>query len=173
MLCSRFLKPPGETARTRSTALRRRSSRACAISMTGACAACMRHRVLTMSLPPARWWPPSICYGLVPKGFIPNQDTGPDFRAPPKRRRTSRSTPWSGTSSRWPTILADDPNIEALLVERRAAAAVTASGNTGRIFMRLKPREQPDSHAGAGDRATCGPSSTPSPASASTCRIRR
>ena len=78
MLCSRFLQPP---ARTHSNAFHRASERV--LRRHARCSTAGRLRGVHAPSrrspcwwPSALWWPPSTCYGLVPKGFIPSQDTG-------------------------------------------------------------------------------------------------
>ena len=72
----------------------------------------MRHRFLTMLAAAGTLAATVYLFGLVPKGFIPNQDTGQIYGQHRRRRRTSRSTPWCGSSSGWRRLLQANPNIE-------------------------------------------------------------
>ncbi|HEV2445983.1 MAG TPA: efflux RND transporter permease subunit, partial [Candidatus Sulfopaludibacter sp.] len=75
MLCSRFLRPPGE----RQNAFQRSTEKIFdawkdlyAWTLRGV----LRHRFLTMLAAAGTLAATVYLYGLVPKGFIPNQDTG-------------------------------------------------------------------------------------------------
>ena len=50
-------------------------------------------------------------FRIIPKGFIPSQDTGQHQRPDRGDRRASASTRWSRTRSRWPTSSSADPNV--------------------------------------------------------------
>ena len=63
----------------------------------------------------------------------------PDLRLLPKGRRTSPSTGWCGSSRQVAAILRADPECRGLVLQRRCGR-FSSSGNTGRIFVRLKPR---------------------------------
>ena len=75
MLCSRFLKPP-RRHHNACSARPSGSSTACATSTTGPWCGVIRHRFLTMLVAAGTLVATVYLYGLVPKGFIPNQDTG-------------------------------------------------------------------------------------------------
>ena len=76
MLCSRFLKPPGEHQNAFQRGIASASSTACAMLYGWTLRGVLRHRFLTMLVAAGTLVATVYLYGLVPKGFIPNQDTG-------------------------------------------------------------------------------------------------
>ena len=101
----------------------------------------------------------------IPKGFIPDQDTDQIAGRSPRRRRALRTTRWWSTRSRSPTIVAQDPNVEALDVQRRRHHRVQlwAARITAQLVVHLKPRAQRDRAGGRDHRGACGRSSTSFP----------
>ena len=73
----------------------------------------MRHRVLTMLLAVGTLVATVYLYGLVPKGFIPSQDTGQTSGHHRSSAGHLVRRAWCSCSSRWRTIVASDPNVEA------------------------------------------------------------
>ena len=137
MLCSRFLKPPGE----RQNAFQRSSEKVFdgmrdlyGWTLRGV----IRHRFLTMLTAAGTLAATMYLYGLVPKGFIPNQDTGQlsgTTEAP-------QDISYDGMVQRQKEVAAviqADPDIEAF-ASSVGQGGGTTSGNQGRLTMRLRPR---------------------------------
>ncbi|MCX6627819.1 MAG: efflux RND transporter permease subunit, partial [Candidatus Solibacter sp.] len=142
MLCSRFLKLPGG----RQNLFQRTSERAFdgvrdlyGWSLRGV----LRHHVLTMLVAAGTLAATVYLYGLVPKGFIPNQDTGQlsgsteapqdiSFDAMVERQQLVAD------------IIAKDPGVAAFSSSAGGGGGGggVGGGNAGRVFMRLKPREE-------------------------------
>ncbi len=139
MLCSRFLKEPTES----HNRLYRLSERFFA-GMLGTYDMTLkwvlRHRVVTLATLAATVVLTGWLFMIIPKGFIPNEDTGQIFAF---------------------TEAAQDVSFEAMMQHQQAVAAIVqknpyveqfmssigAGGtnivpNTGRLFIRLKPRNQ-------------------------------
>jgi HAE1 family hydrophobic/amphiphilic exporter-1 len=133
MLCSRFLRPHGE----------KKSGRLFSIVTAGyewSLRFVLRHRLTTMAAAAGTLAATVYLYGLVPKGFIPNQDTGQltgyteapqdiSFDGMVKQQRQVAA------------ILQSDPSIDAFS-STVGGGGGTTSGNTGRLFIRLKPRKE-------------------------------
>jgi len=107
MLCSRFLKPPGE----QHGAFYRASEgvfdgmrHAYDWTLRGV----LRHRFLTLMAAAGTLVATVYLYGLVPRASSPARtpDRSPE---PPRRPRTSPTTPWSSGSRRWPTSWPPNP----------------------------------------------------------------
>ena len=137
MLCSRFLKPPG----AQQNAFQRSSEKVFdgmrdfyGWTLRGV----IRHRVLTMLTAAGTLAATVYLYGLVPKGFIPSQDTGQlsgTTEAP-------QDISFDGMVARQreaAAVIQADPDIDAF-VSSVGQGGGASSGNQGRIFMRLKPR---------------------------------
>ena len=137
MLCSRFLKPPG----ARQNAFQRSSEKVFdgmrdlyGWTLRGV----IRHRFLTMLTAAGTLAATIYLYGLVPKGFIPNQDTGQlsgSTEAP-------QDISFDGMVQRQKeaaAVIQADPDIEAF-ASSVGQGGGTTSGNQGRFTMRLRPR---------------------------------
>ena len=107
------------------------------------------------------------------QGLHPRARTPARSSASPRPRRASRSTPWSSTSSRRPTIVAAGPQRRRASCPAPAPRGSAAAPTPGVIFMRLKPRDERTLTADAGHRRAAPEARRASPASASICRTRR
>ena len=134
MLCSRFLQPPTE----KHNALFRASERvfdglrdAYAWTLRGV----VRHRFVSLLAAMGTLLATVYLYGLVPKGFIPSQDTGfiqgatefpqdASFDSMVKSERAASD------------VLSKDPNVE------HYTAFANAMNSFGRLGIRLKPRSE-------------------------------
>jgi HAE1 family hydrophobic/amphiphilic exporter-1 len=137
MLCSRFLKPPGEN----QNAFQRSSEKifdAWRDFYGWTLSGVLRHRFLTILTFAGTLVATVYLYGLVPKGFIPSQDTGQlsgsteapqdiSFDGMVERQREASA------------VIQADPDIDAF-VSSVGQGGGTSSGNQGRINIRLKPR---------------------------------
>ncbi len=142
MLCSRFLKPMD----ARQNAFQRGSEKVFeglkdlyGWSLRGV----MRHRLLTMTAAAGTLAATIYLYGVVPKGFIPNQDTGQlagSTEAPQDISFDAMVTRQQQVAA----VLRENPNIDAYSssVGGGGGGGGVGGGNAGRLFARLKPREQ-------------------------------
>ena len=137
MLCSRFLKPVG----ARQNAFQRSSEKVFdgmrdfyGWTLRGV----IRHRFLTMLTAAGTLAATVYLYGLVPKGFIPSQDTGQlsgTTEAP-------QDISFDGMVARQreaAAVIQADPDIEAFASSVGQGGGIS-SGNQGRLTMRLRPR---------------------------------
>jgi HAE1 family hydrophobic/amphiphilic exporter-1 len=137
MLCSRFLKPPAEKAHGRAYLLvegffdgmRHLYERSLKIVLH------FRRTtlVLTLLITVVTGW----LFTVIPMGFLPTEDTG---------RLNATTEAAQGTSfeemrryqEALAAIVAADPNIDGFM----SSIGRDGSTNTGRLFMRLKPRDE-------------------------------
>ncbi len=139
MLCSRFLKPPGE----HQNALYRASEGVFtgmrslyAWSLRGV----IRHRVLTMMTAAGTLAATVYLYGLVPKGFIPNQDTG-QLSGTTEAPQDVSYDAMVQRQQEVAAVLRENPDIAAL-TSSVGQGGFSSSGNAGRLFVRLKDRAE-------------------------------
>ena len=96
MLCSRFLKPPREEHTAVSTCLTERffdgMLRLYDVTLTVGARPPPGHHDRSSGLLLVVTF---VLFAMVPKGFLPSEDTGPSSPSP-RRRRASPSTPWCG-----------------------------------------------------------------------------
>jgi HAE1 family hydrophobic/amphiphilic exporter-1 len=134
MLCSRYLKPPSE----HHNALYNFSERAFdawrdAYGWT--LRAVVRHRFLTLMVTVGTLAATAYFYMLVPKGFIPSQDTG-FIGAQTQYPQDSSYEAMVAAEQAAMAVVAANPNVE------HYSTWVNANSNFGRISVRLKSRSE-------------------------------
>ena len=140
MMCSRFMKPPAE----HHNALYRSSERVFdgmrdlyRWTLRGV----IRHSFLTMLVAAGTVVATVFLYQLLPKGFIPNQDTdqlGGTTEMPQEASFESMVR----LQQKAAAVVGADPNVEAYFSLVNAQGGGQSSGNAGRLQLRLKPRAQ-------------------------------
>jgi HAE1 family hydrophobic/amphiphilic exporter-1 len=100
----------------------------------------MRHHVTTMVASLVVLWATVHFYGLVPKGFIPSEDIGQILINTEAAQGVSFEQ-MVRNQQQLAAIVAKDPNVESYF-SSVGVGGVGLTGNTGRIFIKLKPREQ-------------------------------
>ena len=140
MLCSRFLKLPGG----RQNAFQRGSERvfdAVRDFYGWTLRGVLRHRFLTMVTALGTLVATVYLYGVIPKGFIPNQDTGQISGSTEAPQDISFEAMVAG-QQQVAAILRANPNIEAYSSSVGGGGGGISGGNSGRVFARLKPRTE-------------------------------
>ncbi|HJU60953.1 MAG TPA: efflux RND transporter permease subunit, partial [Candidatus Binatia bacterium] len=79
-------------------------------------------------------------FGLVPKGFIPSEDTGQILINTEAAQGVSYEQ-MAQYQQQLAAIVAEDPNVESFF-SSVGVGGVALTGNTGRIFIKLKPRAE-------------------------------
>jgi HAE1 family hydrophobic/amphiphilic exporter-1 len=79
-------------------------------------------------------------FGKIPMGFLPSDDTGQIFAFTEAQQGISFDAMVKRQQA-LAAIVLEEPNVEAFM-SSVGAGGPNASGNTGRIFMRLKPRRE-------------------------------
>ncbi|HEV2202845.1 MAG TPA: efflux RND transporter permease subunit [Bryobacteraceae bacterium] len=134
MLCSRYLKPPSE----RHNAIYRAIERvfdAWRDAYGWTLNAVVRHRLITIGVTFATLGATIYFYGVVPKGFIPSQDTG-FIQSQTLFQQDSSFDAMVAAEQAGEAAVAANPNVE------HYATWVNASANFGRLSVRLKPRSE-------------------------------
>jgi hydrophobic/amphiphilic exporter-1 (mainly G- bacteria), HAE1 family len=100
----------------------------------------MRHHVTTMVASIVILVATAYMFGKVPKGFIPSEDTGQVLINTEAAQGVSyeQMVQYQGQLA---AIVAKDPNVESFF-SSVGVGGVGLTGNTGRIFMKLKPRSE-------------------------------
>jgi HAE1 family hydrophobic/amphiphilic exporter-1 len=139
MMCSRFLRPP-----TKEHNAIYRASEKVLDGMLNAYGwmlrGVMRHRLLTLASAAATVIATIYLAGIVPKGFIPNQDIR-QLQGNTEARQDISFDAMSRLQQEAANAVATEPNIDAF-VSFMGTGNQQASVNQGRFFVRLKPRSE-------------------------------
>src|SRR5258708_38780111 len=100
----------------------------------------LKHRFVTLMASLAVLVATIFLFMVIPKGFIPNQDTNAIFGFTEGAQDISFEA-MSAHQQAVAGILAKDPNVEDMMSTLSGASFATA-GNTGLVFMHLKPRRE-------------------------------
>jgi HAE1 family hydrophobic/amphiphilic exporter-1 len=100
----------------------------------------MKHRRVTLFVAFLTCVASVVLFVLVPKGFFPDEDTGQVFAITEAAQDISFDA-MKLHQQQAADIVAADPNVAAFMSSVGAGGS-SVSGNTGRIFMRLKDRSQ-------------------------------
>ena len=101
----------------------------------------IRHRFTTLMVAAGTVVATVLLYGLMPKGFIPNQDTdqlGGVTEMPQEASFQSMVRLQKQVNA----VIGADPNVEAYFSLVNAQGGPQGSGNSGRLQLRLKPHDQ-------------------------------
>jgi HAE1 family hydrophobic/amphiphilic exporter-1 len=141
MLCSRFLRPPTE----RHNALFQISERffdamrdAYRWTLTGV----IRHPAATMVMAAGTVVATVYLYGILPKGFIPNQDTG-QLSGQIEMPQEASFDAMVRSQLEVAKVIEEDPNSDGFFSSVSAAGGgpgMGGAGNSGQLQIRLKPR---------------------------------
>jgi len=140
MLCSRYLRPPADQKHGRLYQFLGRCLDLMNKGYEITLAWVMRHHVTTMLASLVILAATVHMFGLVPKGFIPSEDTGQILINTEGAQGVSFEQ-MSRNQQQLADIVLKDPNVEAFF-SSVGIGGVGLSGNTGRIFMKLKPRSE-------------------------------
>jgi HAE1 family hydrophobic/amphiphilic exporter-1 len=140
MLASRFLQPPAEAHHSRVYALTDRFFEGMLSTYRWTLQRCLEHRPAVMGVALLTLLATAVLFYVVPKGFIPSEDTGQivgfteasqDISFDSMIRHQQQVT----------AIVRQDPNIESFMSSVGAGGA-SDTQNTGRLGLMLKPRSQ-------------------------------
>jgi hydrophobic/amphiphilic exporter-1 (mainly G- bacteria), HAE1 family len=141
MLCSRFLKKPsGHGEGGRFGAITEHAFQRLLASYDRTLQVVLRHRPATMAAFAAVLGLTAVLFIVVPKGFIPDQDTDQISVTTEAAQGTSydKLVEYQGAVAE---IVSRDPNVEGLVSTIGGSAANTLGGpNLGQIVVHLKPR---------------------------------
>src|SRR4030043_1477698 len=142
MLCSRFLRPPGAIRHGRLYTLSERYFERMRQAYEWSLKKTLDHGLATLSLSGLMLVATIYLFIIAPKGFLPSEDTnqiigfteanqGISFESMQKHQKEIAA------------IISENPNVEAIMSSDGPTGSSPAS-NTGRLNIRLKPRNQRD-----------------------------
>jgi HAE1 family hydrophobic/amphiphilic exporter-1 len=140
MLCSRFLKPIGEVKHGRvynaSEKVFTGMLRAYEVSLKWV----LKHKRSTMLVTAASLAASLYLFAVIPKGFIPNEDTGTVFGFTEAAQGISFESMVRHQKA-LAAVIKEDKNVRYFF-SSVGAGGPNVAGNSGRIFMMLKPRSE-------------------------------
>jgi HAE1 family hydrophobic/amphiphilic exporter-1 len=140
MLCSRFLQPPGKERHGRAYMVLERFFERLRNSYERSLTWVLKHRFVTLMISLVLLPVTFALFYVIPKGFLPTEDTGQIFAITEAQQGIS-FVDMRKHQLEIADIIAQDPNVEAFM-SSIGAGGPNAAANSGRIFMRLKPRSQ-------------------------------
>jgi hydrophobic/amphiphilic exporter-1 (mainly G- bacteria), HAE1 family len=140
MLCSRFLKPHGEERHGRLYMTLEHFFDSMRNGYEQSLHWVLKFRRATFVLTATLFVLTIVLFIIMPKGFLPTEDTGQIFAFTEAQQGISFQD-MVRHQQELAAILAEEPNIDGFM-SIAGAVGSTAAGNTGRIIMRLKPRSE-------------------------------
>lgn len=140
MLCSRFLRPAGKERHGRLYLAMEHFFNGMHRTYERSLHAVLRHRRVILAVILILTVVTAWLFATMPKGFLPSEDTGQLFAFTEAAQGISFDDMVSH-QRQLAKIVAQDPNIDAFMSAVGSGGA-SSSSNTGRMMMRLKPRDQ-------------------------------
>ncbi|HXU78647.1 MAG TPA: efflux RND transporter permease subunit, partial [Methylomirabilota bacterium] len=140
MLCSRFVKPPAQAKHGRIYAASQRFFDGMLRVYDWSLTHVLRHRRMTLAVSGLVLAATVYLFVIIPKGFFPSEDTGQIFAI----TEAGQDISFEGMRDHqlaMMKIVNEDTNVLNYMSSIGAGGS-TVSGNSGRLFMRLKPRSQ-------------------------------
>ncbi|MBI3664590.1 MAG: efflux RND transporter permease subunit [Acidobacteria bacterium] len=141
MLCSRFLRPPKEAHHGFLYAITERFFQGMLHWYDVSLQFALRHRPTTMVLALVLVIATVQLFTIVPKGFLPSEDLGQIFAFTEAAQGISFDS-MKQHQMEIAEIVRQDENVDSFMSGMGGGGPAGGAGNTGRIFMRLKPRDQ-------------------------------
>ena len=140
MLCSRFIRPAGEKRHGRLYLLMERFFDGMLHTYERTLKIVLNYRRTTLFITIALTIATGFLFTKIPMGFLPSEDTGQIFAFTEAAQGISFED-MVKHQKELAAIVTKDPNIDAFM-SAVGASGVSVSNNTGRMFMRLKPRKE-------------------------------
>jgi HAE1 family hydrophobic/amphiphilic exporter-1 len=140
MLCSRFLRPHGKERHGRFYMILEKFFDDLLKGYEKSLQWVLKHRRVTLGITAALFVATIFLFYIMPKGFLPTEDTGQIFAITEAQQGISFDD-MKKHQQEIVDIIAQEPNIEAFM-SSIGAGGPNAAANAGRIFMRLKPRSE-------------------------------
>jgi HAE1 family hydrophobic/amphiphilic exporter-1 len=140
MLCSRFLRPPGQEKHGRFYMMLENFFDNLRNGYERSLQLVLKHRFTTLLITILLSLLMAGLFFIMPMGFLPTEDTGQIFAITEAQQGISFAD-MAKHQQEIVNIIAQDPNIEAFM-SSIGAGGPNAAANAGRIFMRLKPRSE-------------------------------
>lgn len=140
MLCSRFIKPPASEHHGRVYALSERFFDGMLKVYDVSLKWILNHRRFTLGVSFGLLAATVYLFVVIPKDFIPSQDTGQLFGFTQAAEGTSFES-MVAHQKEVAAVISKDPNVDSFM-SVAGATGMSATGNTGFVFLRLKPRSE-------------------------------
>jgi HAE1 family hydrophobic/amphiphilic exporter-1 len=140
MLSSRFLRPHGQERHGRLYMTLERFFNGLHNGYEKSLRFVMQYRKTVLALTFSFFILTIVLFVIMPKGFLPTEDTGQIFAITEAQQGISFKD-MASHQKQIADIIAQDPNVEAFM-SSIGAGGPNAAANAGRIFMRLKPRSE-------------------------------
>ena len=140
MLSSRFLHPPREAHHGRLYALTERFFQGMLATYRWTLQRCLEHRPAVMAVAGLSLVATAVLFWVVPKGFIPTEDTGQIIGFTEAAQDISFDS-MVRHQQQVAAILRQDPNIDSFMSSVGSGGA-SDTQNTGRFGLMLKPRSE-------------------------------
>ena len=140
MLCSRFLRPQGRERHGRLYMALEKFFSDMRNGYERSLQWVLKRRVATLVITNVLFILTIFLFWVMPKGFLPTEDTGQIFAFTEAQQGISFDD-MARHQKELAAIIAQDPNVEAFM-SSIGAGGPNAAANTGRMFMRLKPRSE-------------------------------
>ena len=142
MLCSRFLRPPGEEKHGRVYQASERVFVGMLSVYDRSLRWVLRYRRATIVFSALLLFVTAYLFVVIPKGFLPAEDTGMIFGFTEAAQGISFDS-MKEHQQALAAVVAADPNVESFM-SSIGPSGPNVAGNSGRIFIRLKPHEERD-----------------------------
>ena len=138
MLCSRFIRPAGTERHGRLYILMERFFDRMLHTYERTLKIVLDYRLITLIVTILLTIATGFLFTKIPMGFLPSEDTGQIFAFTEAAQGISFDD-MVKHQKELAAIVAKDPNVDAFM-SAVGASGISVANNTGRIFMRLKPR---------------------------------
>uniref|UniRef100_A0A7C5ENA9 Efflux RND transporter permease subunit n=1 Tax=Desulfobacca acetoxidans TaxID=60893 RepID=A0A7C5ENA9_9BACT len=140
MLCSRFLRPPREVQHGRLYTLSERIFRGLLVLYERTLRWALDHRRATLLISGLLLVVTVILFVIIPKGFLPNEDQGTIFAFTEAAEGISFEA-MMRQQKEVARVVKENPYVDSFF-SSIGAGGPNVAGNTGRMFIRLKPRRE-------------------------------
>jgi len=140
MLCSRFLRSSHSERHSRIFDLSERFFNGVLRGYDKSLQMVMRHRLITLIVSNLIFIVTIYLFMVVPKGFLPSEDTGQIFGFTEATQGISFES-MKERQQKVAAILRNDPDVDSFMSGVGPIGTIVAV-NTGRVFLRLKPRSE-------------------------------
>jgi HAE1 family hydrophobic/amphiphilic exporter-1 len=140
MLCSRFLRPPGSQTHGRLYLLSERVFQGMLRGYEWSLKRVLEHPPAILVLSGLILAATVYLFVIIPKGFLPSEDTSQIFGFTEATQGISFES-MARHQQEIAAIIAKDPNVESFM-SAIGASGISVASNTGRVFIRLKPRSE-------------------------------
>ena len=140
MLCSRFLRPPGQEKHGRLYMFMERIFDRVLHGYERTLQTVLNRRRTTMAVTVILTVVTMVLFMRMPTGFMPSEDTGQIFAFTEAAQGISFADMIKHQKELM-DIVKRDPNVDAFM-SAIGASGISVANNTGRMFMRLKPRSE-------------------------------